>query len=566
MATNKYQEQWFAGAVGRATNPDGVAGYQCVDTFHDYGMAIFGKTWQETSGWGNAEDLFWGPSTEYWIKIQNDPNNANLIPQRGDVIIWGGTPDWGVNPFGHIAVVLSATTTSVTVIQQDGFLQCPMFVGTLGYDNPGTGTVTGWLRPNFDEPAPVPPKPNVVPANHRFAGDAAVNLRAEPKSGTTVLDTIKANQEWVFSGWVRGEPLTISGVKSDVWFKDELGYAWSGLFTDGGTGGLTDYNPPPAPAILPHQRDTAANGAIARKAPDKNGEVVEVFVPDRRLDFKGFVRTGTPPYPGTTDVWFVGKHTGSYVWAGSMVDEGTHDLADLTPKTPALPPVVVPAYDFKLDFIQIGTVLVEKIPAHNTNVDVGNFPSNPKWSVHHWWGTPPIPFSSPLGEWARAQSYKSPHFQVSDTRIAQIVSLKDRAYHAGPEGNSSVGIEIDPRITELGPDGKPTAVALAIAANVRNLYLALKSRYGYELTPILHKLVPGNNTSCSPIDLAWLYAPLTAPPVTPAPEPTPPVTAPVEPAPAPGDGKHEAVRENVLLTFFADLAKKIIEWLYPKGK
>jgi hypothetical protein len=563
MATNKYQEAWFAAAPGRATNPDNVGGFQCVDAFHDYGMAIFGKTWQETSGWGNAKDLFWGPSTEYWVKIQNDPNDPNLIPQRGDVIVWGGTPEWGVNPFGHIAVCLSATAASVTVVQQDGFLQCPMFVGTLPYDGPGTGMVIGWLRPNFDE-APVPaPAPNVVPANHRFAGDAAVNLRAEPASGSAVLDKIDAREEWVFSGWVHGEELTIGNVKTDVWFKDELGYAWAGLFTDGSGSGLTDLNPPAAPAILPYQRDTGKDGAISRKGPDKNAEVVEVFVPDRRLDFKGYVH-GTMPFPNTTDVWLVGKYSGSFVWSGGLTDGGTHDLPDLTVKAPA--PAPVAAYDFKLDFIQIGTIRVEKIPAHITNVDVGNFPANPKWSVHHWWGQPPIPFTSPLGEWARAQSFKSPHFQVGDTRIAQIVSLKDRAYHAGPEGNSSVGIEIDPRIMERGADGKPTAVAEAIAANVRYLYLALKSRYGYELTPILHKNVPGNSTTCSPIELGWLYPVVTAPPVTPAPVEPAPVPAPVVPAPAPEDGRHEAARDSALLSFFADLAKKIIEWLYPKGK
>jgi hypothetical protein len=551
MATNTYQEKWFAGAVGRATNPDGVAGFQCVDTFHDYGMAIFGKTWQETSGWGNAKDLFWGPSTEYWVKIQNDPNDPGLIPQRGDVIIWGGTPAWGVNPFGHIAVVLSATATSVTVVQQDGFLQCPMFVGTLGYDNPGTGPVIGWLRPNFDEPAPVAPKPNVVPANHRFAGDAAVNLRAEPKSTAAVLDVIKPNAEWVFTGWVYGEELTISGVKTNLWFKDELGYAWAGLFTNGGIGGLTDLNPPKQEAIAANQRITGADGAIMRTGPDKNSAVVTVFMPDRILDFKGYVR-GVAPYPNSSDVWLVGAISGGFVWSGGMTDPSTTGLPNLTGSV--VPEPAPKAYDFALDFIQIGTVKVEKIPAHITNVDVGNFPANPKWSVHHWWGQPPIPFTSPLGEWARKESFKSPHFQVSDTRIAQIVSLKDRAYHAGPEGNSSVGIEIDPRIMERGADGAPTAVALAIAANVRNLYLALKSRYGYELTPILHKNVPGNNTSCSPIELGWLYPAPEAPAPAPAPEPAP------EPAPAPVPA-NPSVQD-----FFARLVAWLIGILYPKGK
>ena len=70
MGTNKYQEAWFAAAPGRATDIDGVYGFQCVDAFKDYGQAIFGKSWKIVTGYGNAKDLFWGPPVEYWRKIE----------------------------------------------------------------------------------------------------------------------------------------------------------------------------------------------------------------------------------------------------------------------------------------------------------------------------------------------------------------------------------------------------------------------------------------------------------------------------------------------------------------
>ncbi len=560
MTTNKYQEAWFAAAPGRATNPDGVAGFQCVDTFHDYGISIFGKTWQETSGWGNAKDLFWGPSVEYWTKIVNDVNDPGLIPRRGDVIIWGGTPAWGVNPYGHIAVVIGADANGVDVIQQDGFLQCPMFVGRLGYDNAGTGQCIGWLRPNFDDaPAPAAPPPSTA-GNVRVTGEYGVRRREEPSVTAAERDVFPADREITLAGFVRTGDATY-----DVWFKGGLtgGWMWAGGFTNPSTEGLTDLTPPKAETIAAHQRITGGDGAIMRASPNKNGNVLSTFLPDRVLDFKGYVH-GAAPYPNSTDVWLVGAISGGYVWSGGMTNTATAGLADLTDK--AAPAPAVPVYDFALDFIQLGTIKVEKIPAHITNVDVGNFPANPRWNVFHWWGAPPIPFSSPLGEWARAQSYKSPHFQVGDTRIAQIASLKDRAYHAGAEGNSSVGIEVDPRITERDAAGKPTAVALAIRANLVALILALKSKYGYLAEAKLHKQVPGNSTACSPIDLAWLYGPVAAPP---APTPImPPVATPKpqEPAPAPAPEVPAPTATPTVQDFFARLVAWLIGILYPKGK
>lgn len=563
MATNTYQEQWFATAVGRATNPDGVAGFQCVDTFHDYGMAIFGASWQETSGWGNAKDLFWGPSAYYWHKTVNDPNDPNLIPKRGDVVVFGGTPAWGPNPYGHIAVVLDADPNGMTVIQQDGFLQVPMYVGRLKYEEPGAGSVIGWLTPNFDDDvvaAPTPAQP--AAANVRVTGPLGVRRREEPNVNAAVRDVFDPDREITLAGYIRTDDPTYP-----IWFKGGLtgGWMWSGGFTSESLDGLVDLTPATDESTAPHQRVTGADGAIMRSAADKNGTVLSTFLPDRVLDFKGYVH-GVAPYPNSTDIWFVGAISGGYVWAGALTNPGTDGLSDLTPAKTEPPLPVVPAYDFNLDFIQLGTIMVEKIPAHITNVDVGNFPAFPRWNVFHWWGAGAIPWRSPLGEWARANSFKSPHFQVDDTRIAQIVSLKDRAYHAGAEGNSSVGIEVDPRITERNADGTPTAVALAIRTNLGYLIKGLESKYAGRAEAKLHREVPGNNTACSPIDLAWVYAPLTA---SPAPaEPATPVepAKPAEPAPAPVPDVPGVEVTPTVQDFFARLISWLIGILYPKGK
>jgi hypothetical protein len=546
MSTLQLQEDWFRRIPGTYVNPDNVHGFQCVDTIQAYGEAIFGVPWQQCVGWGNAEDLLWGPDPYYWHKIQNNPADPGQVPARGDFVVFAGTPEWGVNPWGHVAVVLAADTTGMRVLQQDGFLQCPVFEGWLPYDSPTTGPVIGWCRPNFDTAPPQDVTPAAPrQANWRDPDGVNINLRAQPSTTAPVLATI--DQTWAFTGWVHGEPVTSGTTRSDVWFKDEQGYAWSQLFTDPSTAGLPDLNPAETP-LQPHQRLTGPHGAILRAAPDKNGAVVNTYVPDRVLDFKGYIHA-TAPYPGETDIWFVGKYTAGYVWAGALTQPGPGELPDLT-TAPAPPPPPVPAYDFTLAFQFINGIPVEKHPAHSSNVDTGNFPAQPPLHVHHWWGTPPIPFTSPLGEWAREGSYKSPHFQIGENRVAQTVGLTDRAYHAGPGGNDSIGTEIDPRICDRKPDGTPTETAAKIAANVLALDALLEKHYGRELTPILHKNVPGNNTACSPIDLGWLYPG----PAAPAPQPGP------EPGPEPPGADTEA---GVLLRFFHWLVELFVNRKKP---
>lgn len=142
--TTPQQELWLKNAPGRRMNPDGAYGLQCVDLSDDYCIALFGN-WASTLGAGNAATLFNAANPAYFQKIANDPNDLTLIPERGDIIIWGPMPG---NPAGHIAVVLSATQKNVTVVEQDGFLQIPARVSTHPYNLSG-GITVGWLRPRY---------------------------------------------------------------------------------------------------------------------------------------------------------------------------------------------------------------------------------------------------------------------------------------------------------------------------------------------------------------------------------------------------------------------------------
>lgn len=84
--------------------------------------------------------------------------------------------------------------------------------------------------------------------------------------------------------------------------------------------------------LLGYQR-VASYAAKYRDAPNSTGNLLQTFVGGEVYDFKGFVHGESVD---GNDVWFVGRHTGGYVWSGAFNDKDTHDLQDLTPETTKL--------------------------------------------------------------------------------------------------------------------------------------------------------------------------------------------------------------------------------------
>ncbi|QTF82124.1 endolysin [Arthrobacter phage Prairie] len=209
--TNRAQENWINNAVGRAIDPDRAFGLQCVDVADDYAMACFpGVPWQKSlGGVGGARDLR-RVNNAYFKWVPNIVGDHKSVPARGDVIIWDGS---ALNPYGHVAVVLSATPSTVTVIQQDGFMQVRAHIATLGYENPGTGPALGWLRPQV-KPDPVAPKPVRVV---REVGPYGANERSSTTNGPgTLRRKFKKGDKLTFKGYRLGTDPYKDG--NNVWF------------------------------------------------------------------------------------------------------------------------------------------------------------------------------------------------------------------------------------------------------------------------------------------------------------------------------------------------------------
>lgn len=307
---------------------------------------------------------------------------------------------------------------------------------------------------------------------------------------------------------------------------------------------------------LGFQRDS--NISIRQRSePDHMSEMLKTWDANKRFDFGAFTTAGTDPYGDGNTLWFKGRYSDTWFHSSGFSDKGTHDLQDMTPVVVSPPPVVIaptptaPKYDFPQDIFKVGDIEVTKIPAHWDNYGE-DFPAAPSGVVWHWWNelTNRPTLESVVNEFCNISTSKSPHFIVSDDVVGQVVSLYDRAFHAGPGGNDKVGVEVDPRIMERNADGTFTERALKIQANCRALARELREFFQRKLTNHLHKEFMA--TRCSDFDLSWFEVA-----ELPSPEPEVPSVVPVEPpppvvVPLPDEG-------TVLRAFFDWLIKMFLE-------
>lgn len=129
---------------------DNSGDFDCVDVAKHYAMYLFpGVSWVATIGYGDAKDLFAGASSSYFQKFVNNPSDPNQLPQQGDIMVFGPTPQAGYsnaykNPYGHVGVVDTVTSTDYTLIQQDSGTGKAPWLSTRAWRY---RPCIGWLRP-----------------------------------------------------------------------------------------------------------------------------------------------------------------------------------------------------------------------------------------------------------------------------------------------------------------------------------------------------------------------------------------------------------------------------------
>lgn len=262
---------------------------------------------------------------------------------------------------------------------------------------------------------------------------------------------------------------------------------------------------PPPSTLAANQRILSnPTGVNQRSAPSTSASIIKEWPYDQQpYTFKGFVRGESV---NGNNIWFVGGLSGGYFYSGAFVGgANTSGLPDLS--TPVVVPVPTPPQPlFEKELACVTGV----IPAYSGNYEVGNFPVKPAGVVLHDFGTDGVNgYISTINYFKKPGVEISAHFIVSGKNITQMVSLKNRAWHAGPKGNDKIGIEIDPDVD----------TNMETKASVLLLLKELDVKYG-SLTRYLHSQFMA--TSCGDdVQKAGLLIPPQAP-VTPSDPPVEP--------------------------------------------
>lgn len=262
--------QWIANAPGRRIDVDGAYGLQCKDVIDDYCLWLF-NDWQNTIRPANAKEAFANSNGDFFEKILNNMSDPNLLPQRGDIIIWGTMVG---NPYGHIAVVLGADLNGVDVIEQDGFAQTPARTIRRPWIISG-GPVIGWLRPRPERIIGyVAPQP-ISPTDRKMEEEGYA--REEPNTQSGVFQELAQGDVIAMKGYVtNGE--SIAG--DTIWYITARSgkYMSRQLFEDKELHDLPDLTPQPEPQPEPApEPEQDFSNIIIDVSNYQTTEVVNVF-------------------------------------------------------------------------------------------------------------------------------------------------------------------------------------------------------------------------------------------------------------------------------------------------
>lgn len=232
--------------------------------------------------------------------------------------------------------------------------------------------------------------------------------------------------------------------------------------------------------LLPYQRIVGASGVNHRESATTGSVIRREWAAGEVLDLKGYVKGESV---GGIDIWFVGKHTGGYLWAGAFTDANPHDLPNLDEGS-VVTPLPQPAM-----FVPDSALVTRVVPSPNFLTEE----ISPEYIVIHHWDDPEKDPSlqGVLNHLTDPAVGISAHYVIDDTGIYQLVLEKKRAQHAGPEGNNHFGIELDPNGGE------------AMYSHARALIVDMRRRTGKALP--LKKHSDFMETSCpGAIDMARL--------------------------------------------------------------
>lgn len=143
-------DEFVSKYTGKGIDYDGHYGFQCQDLYRQYVKECLG--FPQSPGVPGAKDNWDAYLPEYYDRIQNTPEG---VPEKGDIMLWGTA----YGPYGHVAVVISATASTITCFSQNdptGSLcvikKYSSYKGVIGWLHPKTPSTSyrGYDLTNLD--------------------------------------------------------------------------------------------------------------------------------------------------------------------------------------------------------------------------------------------------------------------------------------------------------------------------------------------------------------------------------------------------------------------------------
>lgn len=171
MSYQTFKNKW----LGKATDYDGVYGYQCVDLIKRYLAEEFGL---KPGAWGDAVD-YWNKTNSGVLTKFNKVNGSDA--KQGDIVVLKGLNG---NPYGHIGIATGGINgKQVEILEQNGSSgngkgQGGDKIRTRYVDR---SRVAGLLRPKSSAPSNMPAvgsKIQLIPKDTRTTFKAGTTTKA----------------------------------------------------------------------------------------------------------------------------------------------------------------------------------------------------------------------------------------------------------------------------------------------------------------------------------------------------------------------------------------------------
>ena len=300
--------------------------------------------------------------------------------------------------------------------------------------------------------------------NQRRVGPANYLRRKEARRDSPEVELVKANTVETFTGYVIGEDVDLGGIRSNVWYADAAGYLWAGACTTQTVTGLPNLTPVPAPSpvaptpLAPNQRVVGKSGARQRPEP-RLGKIVVREIPGGTVENFTHWTVGESVTSGnvTSDLWY--KDSIGFVWAGGFETQTRDGLVEYKAPEVVVPPVVVvvPKPETAPPRPALVAELASVTEVHQAASNKYNA-GNKAWPildvyVHQFSTATPeedaavnrftVRLDSLINTFTNPEAREaSCHIGIDGKRVAQFVSLRDRAWHGGSVGNDGIGIEV----------------------------------------------------------------------------------------------------------------------------